>query len=108
MQSNGALGLPLAMECNERGEVQIGEDIAVDDDKSSVNSSVASGESHCASRIERFGLYCVGQIDPGGASVVVRLLERVGEIAQRQDGLFDTMRPQMGQHSFDHRHPDDR
>ena len=108
MERDGALRPALSVEGDEGAEVEVGEDVAVDDDEGVVDPSVRGGETHGAGRVEGFGLDRVGQADPGGMAIGIRLLERVGEVAQRQDRLVDAVRRQVGQHPLDHRHPDDR
>ena len=96
------------MEIDESPEVQVGDDVAVDDHKRVINTSVDGSEPDGARRIERLRLHGVDKAYASGIPVGIGLLERIGQVPQRQNGLVHSMGPQMRQHPFDHRHANDR
>ncbi len=108
MERNGPLGPALSMEGDERTEIEVGEDVAVDDDEGLVDAAVGGGETHRTRRVEWLGLDGIREPDPRGVAVRIGLLEGVGQIAQGENRLLHPVRRQVGQHPLDHRHPDDR
>ena len=55
------LGAVAAVKCDQGGDVEIGEHIAVGDDERGIDARVQRREPDCATRIERLGLDCVDQ-----------------------------------------------
>jgi hypothetical protein len=107
MQRNRSLGTALSMECDEGAEIEIGEHVAVDDDKGLIDAPVEGSEPDRTGRVERFGLDGIRQRDPRRTSIGVGLLEGVREVAQRKNCLVHAVRRQVRQHPLDHGHPDD-
>ena len=63
VEGDRPLGAPLAVEGHEAGQVQVGQDVAVDHDEGLVDAGEGGGEADGAGRVERLGLDGVGQPD---------------------------------------------
>ena len=96
------------VEGDEGGEVEVGQDVAVDDDEALVDAGVAGGEADGAGGVERLGLDRVAQPHAGARPVGIGSLEGVGPVAERQHGLVDPVAGQPGDDPLDHRPVDDR
>jgi hypothetical protein len=67
VQGDGALATVLLVERDQRADVEIGEDVAVDHDEPLVDAGVERGEADGAGGVERFGLDGVVEVDAGAA-----------------------------------------
>ena len=108
VEGDGALGAARAVEGHESGQVEIGEDIAVDHDEGLVDAGERGGEPDGAGRVERLGLDGVRQAHAGDPAIGIGLHEGIGQVAEREDGLIDAVGGEVTEHTLDHGHPDDR
>ena len=76
---------------DQRGEVEVGEHVAVDHDEALVDAGVAGGEADGAGGVERLGLDGVVEPHPGADAVGVGRREGVGPEAERQHRLVDAV-----------------
>ncbi len=107
MQRDRPLRPAVAVEAHQAGEVHVGQHVAVHHDEGVGDAGEGRRKAHRAGGVERLGLDGVGQRDPGGPAVRVRLHEGVGQVAEGEDGLVHTVGSKMPEHPLDHRHPDD-
>ena len=75
------------MEGDQRADVEVGEDVAVDHEEPLVDAGLEGGEADGAGGVERLGLDGVVQLHAGAAAVGVGVHEGVGPVAERQDGV---------------------
>ena len=69
---------------DEGGDVEVGDDVAVDRQERVVDSGALGGEADRSGGVERLGLDGVAQLDTSATTVGKRGAERIGEIAERQ------------------------
>ena len=78
MERDGGFGAALVVEGDERADVEVGEDVAVDDDELLGDAGVLGGEADGAGGVERLGLDGVVQLHAVVDAVGVRLGEPSG------------------------------
>ena len=88
--------------------IEIGEDVAVHDEKRLVDAGLTGREADGAGGVERLRLDGVAQTHTGAGGVRERFDERVGLVPERQDRLVDAERREVADHPVDHRPMDDR
>jgi hypothetical protein len=102
-EADGGLGAVAAVEGDQRGDVQVGQDVAVDHHEGVVDPGVVGGEADGPGGVERAGLDGVGEPDPGRRPAGIGAHEGVRPVAEGQDGVVDAVIGQVGQHPLDHR-----
>ena len=107
MKSNRGLGTLGAMELDETGDIEVGQDVAVNHNEGFIDTGVKGGESNGPGGVEWFRLDGVRHMDTGHDIVGVGRDESIREITQRQHCLGNAMVGQIGQDALQHRHPHD-
>ncbi len=90
------------MEADQRAHVEVGEDIAVHDQKGVVDPTVGSGEGDGAGGVQRRGLDGVAEPDAPGPILGKGAEEGVRSVAERQQRLLHAVGGQVGEHALDH------
>ncbi len=93
---------------DQRGDVEVGDDVAVHDDERVVDARVLGCEPDRAGGVEWFGLD--GVVEPGAAAMAVRerLQERLGLEPERQGHVGDATLDEAADEPGDHRLVTDR
>ena len=105
---NGGLGRMLPMEIDERGDVEIGQDIAVGDDERVVDSAEVGGESDRARSVERFGFDGVAQRDAVAFAAREGFDKRLRPEPEGEGDFGDAAFGEVVDEAFDDRHVPDR
>ena len=96
------------MEIDERGDVEVGQHVAVGDDERVVDAAEVGRESDRPGGVERLGLDRVVQRNPVALAVGKGLDERLGLEAECQRHVGDPSLRQVVDKAFDDRHVPDR
>ncbi len=90
------------MERDQGSDVDVGEDVPVENDERLVDPTEFGGEPDRTGRVERGRLDRVARTHPSDTPVRECLGECVGPVAEREDGVLDSVDGQLTEHPLDH------
>ena len=108
MQGDRGLAPVGVMERLQGRDVEIGEDVAVDDEECLVKPELRGGETNRARGIQRFRLDRVVDAHAGDHVARVGLGELFGQVTQREHRVGDAVATEPLEDAFDHRHAHER
>lgn len=89
------------VEVHQLRHVEVGEDVAVDDDERLVDACRVGSETNGTGRVERLGFDGVAHGDTGTRAIGERLHERLGLETQRERHLGDATTAEAGDQPLD-------
>ncbi len=93
-----------AVEGDECGGVEVGQDVAVHDQEGLVDRRVPGCEGDGPGGVEGLGLDRVVEADTGRLVAGIGGEEGVGAVPEGQDDLVDAVRPELAEDALEHRH----
>ncbi len=101
-QGDRRLGPTALVMVPEGAHIQVGQDVAVDDEEPLVQPGLQRRKADGTRRVERLRLHRIVQRDAGTGPVRIRLDEGVGPVPERQHHLGHTRFRQAADHALEH------